>query len=171
VRFWYNDDSVNASSRAWSRIAKGTTGTYYYFLNGCFLGTAPNDCGIAKVLTATTSYQSFGAWGIQGSLLRPGSPGDGVPSTYALDQNYPNPFNPTTQIRYALPQHSNVKLTIHNLLGQEVARLVEGEQEAGFYEVQWSGRNDYGTAVASGVYFYRIQAGGFVQTSKMLLLK
>jgi hypothetical protein len=171
VRFWYNDDSVNSSSRAWSRIAKGTTGSYYYFLTCSSLRTAPNDCGIANVLTATTSYQSFGTWSIQGSLLKPGSASNGSPSTYALEQNFPNPFNPTTQIRYGLPMQSNVKLTIHNVLGQEVARIVDEDQDAGFYEVQWEGKNQEGTAVASGVYFYRIQAGNFVKISKMLFLK
>ncbi|MBM2841007.1 MAG: FlgD ig protein, partial [Bacteroidetes bacterium] len=109
-----------------------------------------------------------------GSLPKQGigvSSNDKIPTTFVLYQNYPNPFNPTTQIQYGLPKQSNVKLTIHNLLGQEVARLVEGEQEAGFHEVQWSGRNANGTAVASGVYLYRIHARDFVKTSKMLFLK
>jgi hypothetical protein len=94
-----------------------------------------------------------------------------VPESFSLSQNYPNPFNPTTQIRYGLPKQSSVKLTIHNVIGQEIARLVEGEQDAGFYEVQWNGRNGNGTPVASGIYFYRIQAGDFVKISKMVFLK
>jgi len=101
----------------------------------------------------------------------PASSNDRIPATFVLNQNYPNPFNPTTQIQYGLPRQSNVKLTVHNVLGQEVARLVEGEQEAGFHEVQWNGRNENGTPVASGVYLYRIQAGEFVRTSKMVFLK
>ena len=116
--------------------------------------------GVLPLFTGTLPKQGIGV-----------SSSNKIPTTFVLDQNYPNPFNPTTQIEYGLPTQSNVKLTIHNLLGQEVARLVEGEQDAGFYRVQWSGRNANGTAVASGVYLYRIQAGNFVKTSKMLFLK
>jgi hypothetical protein len=94
-----------------------------------------------------------------------------IPTAMVLNQNYPNPFNPTTQIRYGLPQPSHVTLTIYNLLGQEVARLADEEQEAGFHEIRWDGRSSSGTAVGSGVYIYRIQAGDIVQTKKMILLK
>jgi hypothetical protein len=101
----------------------------------------------------------------------------GIPTTYALDQNYPNPFNPITTIRFALPKLSNVTIKIYNLLGQEVATLVEGVREAGFYTQQWNGHNQYGNQVATGVYFYRIEAkpadGGapFTSLKKMLLIK
>ena len=88
------------------------------------------------------------------------------PSTYELDQNYPNPFNPSTTIRYGLPHKSTVALIVYNTLGQLVAQLVNGEQEAGYHEVQFDGRS-----LATGVYFYRIQAGDFVQTRRLLLLK
>jgi hypothetical protein len=94
-----------------------------------------------------------------------------IPESFSLSQNYPNPFNPTTRIQYGLPTPGHVKLTIHNVLGQEVARLVDGNQDAGFHKVQWDGKNDRGGAVASGVYFYRLQAGDFVKTSKMVFLK
>jgi hypothetical protein len=90
----------------------------------------------------------------------------GIPGKYSLDQNYPNPFNPTTTIRYGLPNRSHVTLAVFNTLGQQVAILQNGEQDAGFHEVQFDG-----SRLASGVYFYRIQAGEFVHTSKMLLMK
>jgi hypothetical protein len=89
-----------------------------------------------------------------------------LPSSFLLDQNYPNPFNPSTTIRYALPHTSAVQLTVYNTLGQEVAVLQNGEQEAGYHEVRFEG-----SGLSSGVYFYRIQAGGFVQTRRLLLLK
>jgi hypothetical protein len=91
---------------------------------------------------------------------------NGVPGGFKLEQNYPNPFNPATTIRYSLPHKSQVLLTVYNTLGQQVATLVQGQQEAGSYEVQFDGY-----ALASGVYFYRIQAGTFVATKKLILMK
>ncbi len=97
--------------------------------------------------------------------------GQELPREFALLQNYPNPFNPTTTIKYQLPVSTPVKLTIFNLLGQQVRTLVDETQPAGYRTIQWNGRNDAGTQVASGVYFYRIQAKNFLQTKKMLMLR
>lgn len=100
-----------------------------------------------------------------------------IPETFGLMQNYPNPFNPTTTIRYALPQASTVTLRIYNILGQEVATLVNESQGAGYHTIIWNGRNQAGSQVATGVYLYRLEArpsdGGapFVSTKKMLLMK
>ena len=88
------------------------------------------------------------------------------PGGAALFQNYPNPFNPSTTIRYALPQRSRVTLTVFNTLGQAVAILVNENQEAGYHDVRFDG-----SGVASGVYYYRIQAGGYVKTMKMLTVR
>jgi hypothetical protein len=101
----------------------------------------------------------------------------GIPTSFGLEQNYPNPFNPATTIRYALPSKSNVKLVIYNMLGQAVSEPVNEEQSAGWKEVQWNARlrsanfGGQATNVASGIYFYRLQAGNFVETKKMLMLK
>lgn len=95
----------------------------------------------------------------------------GTPKTYALSQNYPNPFNPVTAINYQLPNPGKITLTIYNILGQQVKMLVNSSQPAGYYTIRWNGRDNAGINVASGVYFYRIQAGGFVKTKKMLLIK
>jgi hypothetical protein len=92
---------------------------------------------------------------------------DGTITTeFALRQNFPNPFNPSTTIRYSLPHKSAVQLTVFNTLGQQVALLQNGEQEAGYHEVKFDG-----TGLSSGVYFYRIQAGEFVQSRKSLLVR
>jgi hypothetical protein len=88
------------------------------------------------------------------------------PTSFALHQNYPNPFNPTTTIRYSLPHKSQVLLTVYNTLGQQVATIVQAQQDAGSYEVKFDG-----SALASGVYIYRIQAGSFVQAKKLLLVR
>lgn len=89
-----------------------------------------------------------------------------LPASYALSQNYPNPFNPSTTMRYELPVRSDVLLKVYNVLGQEVATLVNEAQEPGFKNVQWNA-----SSVASGMYFYRLEAGDFVETRKLVLLK
>lgn len=89
-----------------------------------------------------------------------------VPERYALGQNYPNPFNPSTQITYSLPQQSHVVLKLYDVLGRETATLVNERQQAGNYTVQWNAEG-----VPSGVYFYRIVAGNFVQTREMILIR
>jgi hypothetical protein len=94
-----------------------------------------------------------------------------VPATFALDQNYPNPFNPSTTVRYQIPNNANVNLDIYNLQGQKIRTLVSKEQKAGYYSVVWDGRNEAGQTVSSGLYLYRVQAGSFVATHKMLMIK
>ena len=96
---------------------------------------------------------------------------DFAPGSYALSQNYPNPFNPETRIQYRLPKDSPVSLVIYNIRGQNVRRLVNWEQSAGSYVITWNGLDDAGVPVASGIYFYRLAAGEFVEVRKMLLLK
>ena len=94
-----------------------------------------------------------------------------MPDEFSLAQNYPNPFNPTTQIRFALPQAENVSLRIYDVAGQLIKTLISGNMDAGYYNIQWDGSNQYGSKVASGIYLYRITAGSFVQTKKMILMK
>ena len=94
-----------------------------------------------------------------------------IPDQFTLEQNYPNPFNPTSTIRYGLPVAADVRLTIHNVLGQRVRLAVSGRQLAGNHQFVWDGSNDAGEQVASGIYFYRLQAGRFVKTRKMTLMK
>jgi hypothetical protein len=88
------------------------------------------------------------------------------PVTFALAQNYPNPFNPSTTIKYELPLSSEVRLSVYDLFGREVSTLVDGRRDAGVYEVKFDGSN-----LASGVYFYRMQAGDFVKSTNLILLK
>jgi hypothetical protein len=94
-----------------------------------------------------------------------------LPKEFALKQNAPNPFNPSTSISYDLPKACNVQLDIYNVLGQKVKTLVSGYQEAGSQTIFWDGSNSSGSPVASGVYFYRISAGEFNATKKMMMLK
>ena len=113
------------------------------------------------------SNPDMGAWeskvGIVG--IEP-QPSPGIPKSYALEQNYPNPFNPSTMIKLALPKSSEVSLKVFNILGEEVATLVSEKLSTGSYSYEW----DAG-GLASGVYLYRLEAEGFVQTRKMILMK
>jgi hypothetical protein len=88
-----------------------------------------------------------------------------LPAQYRLEQNYPNPFNPSTMISYQLPFNSQVTLKVYDILGREIATLVDERQSAGTYKIEFN------KPLASGVYLYRIQAGNFIESKKMILLK
>jgi len=94
-----------------------------------------------------------------------------IPTAYRLYQNYPNPFNPTTIIPYDLPEASKVSLKIYNILGQEVYNWNFRLQEAGKYQVAWDGTNNQGVPVGSGLYFVKLNAGDYICSKKMILLR
>ena len=126
--------------------------------------------------TSYTLYSQFGsinpayfnAWDYD--LRRPKNPtgvgDDAVPLTYSLAQNFPNPFNPSTRIYFSIPSQSKVELKVYNLLGQEIATLVNEVKPAGLHNVRFNG-----ASVASGVYIYRLVAGDFTSVKKMVLVK
>ncbi len=94
-----------------------------------------------------------------------------IPVDFVLEQNYPNPFNPETLIKYSLPKSSMVRLEIYDIVGRRVSTLVNSQQQSGQYSIKWKGRDDNGSAVSSGIYFYKITAGSFTGTMKMMLVK
>lgn len=94
----------------------------------------------------------------------------GIPSKYYLS-NFPNPFNPTTTIHYTLPEDSQVSIVIHDLLGKKVAQILSSTQPSGTHSIKWNGTDQQGNLVPAGIYFYQLQAGDFVQTKKMVLMK
>jgi hypothetical protein len=106
------------------------------------------------------------AYSINGPVLSVDGGNSTLPQNYSLKQNFPNPFNPSTKIKYSIPEMSIVTLTLFNLLGEEVTTLVNEEKTAGNYTVEFNAAN-----LPSGIYFYRIQAGSFVETKKMVLMK
>jgi predicted CXXCH cytochrome family protein len=129
--------------------------------------------------TGVTYYYKISAIDISGnespyaavSVLTGVENSGGVPTEFALGQNYPNPFNPSTEITFAIPKQTNVKVVVYNLSGAEIATLVNQSMSAGNYRAVWNGRTDDGRTVSSGVYFYHLQAEGFTATKKMTLLK
>ena len=94
-----------------------------------------------------------------------------LPRFFARSQNFPNPFNAKTVIAFQLPVETHVSLRIYDLLGREVRTLVNGFLQAGFRKVRWDGKDEMGRDVASGVFFYRLKAGGSIETKAMVLLK
>jgi hypothetical protein len=146
------------------------------FVPGHGTTTVPRDYSFADVSApAGTWYYRLKQIDLDGTVhysdpakvdVGPGGTVRDVPAVFSLEQNFPNPFNPETIIRYGLPSGSHVLLALYNTLGERVAVLVEGEQESGFHEVRFNG-----SSLASGVYFYRLQAGSFVQTKKFSLLR
>ncbi|MBU0984106.1 MAG: T9SS type A sorting domain-containing protein [candidate division Zixibacteria bacterium] len=119
--------------------------------------------GSLEILSATASTLQHESVEINLQATRGSSD---LPFSFQLAQNYPNPFNPTTEIAFALPEASAVCLKVFNVLGQEVATLVDNELSAGQHAVEWDASD-----AASGVYFYRIEAGEFTESKKMLLLR
>jgi hypothetical protein len=89
-----------------------------------------------------------------------------VAKEYLLSQNYPNPFNPTTTIKYSIPEFSFVSIKIYDVLGSEIAAIVNEEKPTGNYELSWNAAN-----LSSGVYFYQLKVGNYVETKKMILLR
>lgn len=94
-----------------------------------------------------------------------------MPLTFELKQNYPNPFNPSTVISYQIPQSDFVRLEVFNSLGEKVRTLVNENQEIGYYQIQWDGKNESGNQMSSGIYLYRLSAGNYVSVMKMVLLR
>ena len=89
-----------------------------------------------------------------------------IPEEYTLSQNFPNPFNPSTNISYALPKNEFVKLTVYNVLGKTIAILVNEQKHAGSYNVSFNA-----SALPSGIYFYKLSAGSYVNIKKMMVIK
>jgi len=120
-----------------------------------------------------------GAWKLLNTITRGTSNGGAsavetyldVPMSFGLEQNYPNPFNPSTTITFALPRQELVQLTVYNAVGQRIRTLINSQRVAGSHTVVWDGRDNLGHEVASGAYFYRLVAGTFSKSARMLLVR
>tara|TARA_B100000405_G_scaffold297344_1_gene253130 strand:- start:53 stop:1078 length:1026 start_codon:yes stop_codon:yes gene_type:complete len=157
------------------------TTTGFFVSNGMFADLAL-EAGVNDVTVA------WDVWSFDGFEATPSSSGSrelnihvdeayaslhgvDLPTEFALHNNYPNPFNPVTNILYDIPEVSDVSLEIYNVMGQRVRTLVQGTQEPGRYQIIWNATNDFGQALSSGMYIYRIQAGDFVSVKKLVLMK
>ncbi len=176
---------------AWSLVTDSYHDTLLYYAfstnNDSLLQSYDNQTGIVTVsaepgwsgiavlrLVVTDPDTAIGRDSVFVTVTPAMSVGDDdelLPQRFALHQNYPNPFNPATLIEYSVPRHSHVMITVYNVLGQEIEQLVNDERSAGRHSVFWDGKDERGQQVASGIYFYHMQAGEFVVTKKMVLLK
>jgi hypothetical protein len=119
--------------------------------------------GVAK---NRSSVLKSGSFYLQGNKETTSDVAEFLPLSYSLEQNYPNPFNPSTMIKFSLPEEQNVKITVYNVLGKEVATIASGKFKDGNHSVIFDG-----SKFVSGQYFYTISAGKFTQIRKMLLIK
>lgn len=150
----YSVYKSNDGGETWSPIRK------YTFLNNIFLSSSKKLFGVGnygQIISYDATFTSI-----------PNENVFSLPNQYLLFQNYPNPFNPSTQISYRIPEMSFVQIKVYDVLGKEVATLVNEEKPAGNYEAEFR-TNDL--HLSSGIYFYRLQAGDFAVTKKMILLR
>ncbi|HWR82070.1 MAG TPA: T9SS type A sorting domain-containing protein [Candidatus Deferrimicrobium sp.] len=162
--------------------------TYYFTLSGWTLSdsividsfTVPPDNGLMFVVRDTTvvpaQQRAFvpswtGRLVIKDASDVHHADGPEVPDRFSLSANYPNPFNPITQISFAIPIRSYAILVVYNVMGQTVKTIVDQRLAPGRYVARWDGTDEAGTSVATGIYFYRLEAGGFTETKKMVLVK
>ena len=127
--------------------------------------TLTDDPGEIRILSGQLGNSDF-----RGTTMKVQQP-KALPKVAALNQNYPNPFNPSTEISFAIPTARDVHLRIYNQLGQEIRTLVDNRVKAGHHSYKWDGKTEHGLKVATGVYFYSLEAGDFSQIRKMTLVK
>mgnify|MGYP002278950667 FL=1 len=143
-----------------------TTGDYFFLVIGQDAHSAPRNDDSNRLRDPSRGEYKFAATRTVDGVVTSNEEEEQFVNEYSLDQNYPNPFNPTTTIRYSLAQASDVQLEVYNILGQRVSTLVNTRQSAGVYTVDFDA-----SRLATGMYIYRIQAGSFVKSGTMMLIK
>jgi photosystem II stability/assembly factor-like uncharacterized protein len=155
----------------------GASGTFTKLIDAASNSTAYTDVAVVaghqyfyrvKGFNANTSSSYSNEANVTVTAVREG---EGIPTAFALMQNYPNPFNPSTTIKFAVPNTSQVAIDVYDLNGQKIATLLNEEKAAGYYSVIWNGKNTNGNDVSSGIYLYSIRAGNFSEVKKMLMVK
>ena len=164
VYSWSTDNSkiVIGNLWAWGAFALGTLSVYDTYLDSLTGISEDQRFPLQNPIAPIFTFGGNGILSIQS---------ESIPLQYILRQNYPNPFNPVTSLRYDLPNDGLVNITIYDMMGRIVKTLVNSSQTAGFKSVQWNATNNRNEPVSAGLYLYKIQAGEFRQTKKMVLLK
>jgi hypothetical protein len=164
--YYYQDQKI-MRVLVYDELAASLEPGQYLYLNMPFSISNPRDIKIDYVVLADEENNAINKLSIQ--VIYGDAPQ--LPVEYSLSQNYPNPFNPTTAIEFSVPKTSDVVISIYDMLGQEVRTLYTGEVQRGTYSVQWDGLNNSGSKMSSGSYIYRMIAGEFAQSKKMILMK
>jgi hypothetical protein len=159
------DPRPHPASPAWSNFANVPAGDNFFVQTNYVGAFGTHNWAADWTFISQLGILTTDGAGVRTRVEERKAPGT-IPTEYTLGQNYPNPFNPSTKIDYAVPKTGAVKLEVYNMLGQKVATLVEGIRTTGNYTVSWNP-----TGLTSGMYFYRLEAGGVVQTRKMLLTR
>ena len=158
-QFHWDSLMADSTHRHWHPTGmKGWNGSGWVSLGGTMTGNT-------MFLASSQIYSAFAFIGTSSGVTSV-TEGQVIPGEFRLEQNYPNPFNPSTTIKYELPKSSMVRLTVYDMLGREVASLMNETRGAGVYEVKFDASN-----LSSGVYLYKLQAGDLVQTRKLLLVR
>jgi hypothetical protein len=164
----FEPQTQHTASGTWSTLGTGSSNgvSGIGLVQVSALAVVGNEVVVGGTFTSAGGVSANGVarWNSGTSRVEQLSPT--APKTFLLEQNYPNPFNPSTTIRYQLPVASEVKLEVYDVLGKKIATLVNERQSAGSYQVVWNA-----SGLSSGTYFYRLQAGTFTQTKKMILVK
>jgi hypothetical protein len=157
-------NGVNTATADMSIVLQTTPSPFYSAMSGVIPSTTNRDTVFVRYQSEDYIWSSW--FKTEGTVVSVDDRPTEIPKEYALYQNYPNPFNPTSIIRYDLPKSSFVTLKVYDVLGTEVSTLVNERQEPGVHQMSWQA-----SGFASGVYFYRLQAGSFVETKKLILLR
>lgn len=133
--------------------------------------TTPDGKSIGNTLMQGTGTVHIRDASVKNLVVVLSNSANSLPKTFALGQNYPNPFNPTTRFDVQMPKTADVTIAVYDILGQQVATLVSGQQQAGYLTVEWDGRDAHGLQVPTGIYFVRMTAEEFTATRKIMLMK
>jgi hypothetical protein len=170
-----SDASIQARYNFWDRYDGDTSAVREWIAGDVVIDTIlacpPNAYWSSQCSDLPPSDYEFVPCGQQKLATGPEQEKGSLPESFSLSQNYPNPFNPQTVIQYSLSEPAHVRLTIYNVLGQRVRVLVDEYQEAGAKTLLWDGSDNENEEVSSGVYFFRLQAGEFQATKRMVLLR
>ena len=164
VYSWSTDNSkiVIGNLWAWGAFALGTLSIYDAYLDSLTGISEDQRFPLQNPIAPIFTFGGNGILSIQS---------ESIPLQYILRQNYPNPFNPITTLRYELPEQTHVNITIYDMLGRKVKTILNEQQSPGYKQLIWDASNDNGKPVSAGIYLYQIQAGEYISTKKMVLLK
>lgn len=166
-----NQGHVFAGTEGGALFRSSDAGNNWSRLNGGLLNTSVLTLAVSETNIVFAGSQGAGVFKSTGPTTTVTDHSLGLPVVFTIKQNYPNPFNPSTTINYYVSSAAKVELKIYNQLGQEIRTLENSVQTNGAHQTLWDGRDGNGNSVSSGLYFYRLKAGSFVETRKMLLIR